>query len=312
MTKVNFKEGIIPDEDLQQIKEKQSAETERLIDQFKPVRPSRYPILVAKIIEDDHKQLKTVFYIEALKGVFDRAGSRPIICVSCLGRYQTGKTSTIAGLTGNWAHMSGDSINEQTDGVTVDGPYELDDFYKRFEINMPKDLFFTGNKGLTPLIFFFDIEGYGGMIHGVKSDVNNSAYIKLCTPFLCISSAFFLMSHQNPDRDEIEKILNVMQISNLTIKSDLKGNGLLKLIIGVTNYGRLLKRRDQPTKKTVEIRIKTATNNLKSGWRGCDMFKEKGILISFSPIVNPANANLFHWTFEFFAQQVNSTISKTL
>ena len=135
--------------------------------------------------------------------------------------YQSGKSTTLAALTGNWGFKSGNGIEEETNGVYADGPFELNHFYERFGIDPLENLFFNGNEYLTPVVFVIDIEGYGGKIHGTVSDVNNEAFVKLCTPFFCLSSAFFFMSYMNQDIEEITKIINITQISNLTIKSNL-------------------------------------------------------------------------------------------
>lgn len=220
--------------------------------------------------------------------------------------YQSGKSTTLAALTGNWGFKSGNGIEEETNGVYADGPFELNHFYERFGIDPLENLFFNGNEYLTPVVFVIDIEGYGGKIHGTVSDVNNEAFVKLCTPFFCLSSAFFFMSDMNPDIEEITKIINITQISNLTIKSNLEGNGGLKLIVGIKNYPFKLKKKDINEQNVLE-QIKCAEKDLANKWYGLDKFQENGIISEYSPMVNPVN-EWFSFTFKKFAEKIIRSI----
>lgn len=145
---------------------------------FNVTMPFREPVQIAYLPKDSNS---INFMYEKFNEVVKRAGSRPIIFVSCLGRYQQGKSSFVQWMSGNLSYGIGNGIKEETNGVFIDGPYEIDYFYKRFDVQMREDIYYGGNQLLSPLIFFLDIEGYGGILHGQDVEHNNK-YLLNCVP----------------------------------------------------------------------------------------------------------------------------------
>lgn len=93
------------------------------------------------------------------------------------------------------------------------------------------------NELLAPLVYFFDIEGYDGNMHGNDIEKNNKAYIEMCTPFLCLSSIFILLSEPNANAQEIYNFFERVKVSKLTTYSNTDdSNGALQLHIVFNKY----------------------------------------------------------------------------
>ncbi|KAH0794510.1 hypothetical protein GPJ56_001535 [Histomonas meleagridis] len=268
----------------------------------------RLPVQVA-VMEKGNQ--KPIFLMEQLKRVLERAGTKPIIFVSALGRYQQGKSSTIAGLTGNLTTKVGDGVKEQTDGVFIDGPYTLDHFYERFRsrkdgrylIKPRNNLSFKRNDTtiMEPVIFFFDIEGYAGSKNDLKYAEQIKAFRDLVVPFMALSSVYFMMADSNPAIDEIKWMIDGLNISSLT-NSDPKGKGHLGLIVPVRKV-------DEPIKKIGFDPANTKTYDKYNEYQnqnfaGSQEIKDIGLNITFIPLYPLNNEKLYIRSFRYFAAKM--------
>ena len=84
----DFETGVAPKEKIDQIIQDSEDLTIGLINtELPPKTESRYPVKVASIVKDENGRLKTEFYLEKLKSLYDRAGTRSIISLAVIGRY---------------------------------------------------------------------------------------------------------------------------------------------------------------------------------------------------------------------------------
>lgn len=282
----DFDSGRIDEIEIQEIRKEDIIN--HLNNHFTKVMPPRHPVLVARI-----ENGKAKFFHKSFINVIKRAGSRPIIfCAGC-GRFQQGKTFIISGLTGNWGHKIGNGFGEQTKGVYIDGPYSIDYFYERFNISGRESIYYQNNKLLTPLVFFFDIEGYGFYNDGNSYE----EYIKMSMPFLCLSSVFLFLSDKNPGVNEIQKYIEQIKISNLTTHSnDSNSNGSLKLLVVLNNY--------YPKIANMDDDIKKLQSDCNKEWNGSILLSKYGIKYEFQPIYayNPCyEKKMFCDSFQRFA-----------
>lgn len=112
----DFENGILNESDLESMDKTQKKIILKLNQHFYPVFPSRQLIQVA-LINKVGQKLKVDYNFEAFNQAVRKAGSRPIIFVSCIGRYQQGKSTIISGLTGNLSYKIGNRLQEETKGV---------------------------------------------------------------------------------------------------------------------------------------------------------------------------------------------------
>lgn len=162
----NFNERIISKSNISSYIKDNNQNNQDINNHFNVNMYSRYPKRVAFITENG-ETLKVEFEYEVFEDVIKSAGIRPIIFVSIIGRYQQGKTTIISGINGNYGNVIGNGYRETTKGVYIDGPYDINYLYQRFNIKLRENIYFDGNELLSPLIFFFDIEGYDGKMHGI-------------------------------------------------------------------------------------------------------------------------------------------------
>ncbi|KAK8841391.1 alpha-actinin [Tritrichomonas musculus] len=309
----NFVTGRIPENVLKEILKQDDLLPRFINNRFQKVVPSRYPVQVAVIPKGSKK---VDFKKNELKTVLERAGSRPIICVSILGSYQQGKSTTLSGITGNYGYAIGNSMNDKTKGVYIDGPYEIDYLYERFNYIPSKENFYLKVDALKPVVFLFDIEGYGGVLHGEEEKKNTDLFIQLCTPFMCISSVFIYLSPAAPQVHEIQTIVDTMRISTLTsVPKDLKEetNGELKMIIPIKSFKILPSREDPYTKDEIEEKIndqlmRQLKDSIKKTWQGKNTLEKSGIHAVFAPLMDKESIRGYTKTFGYLAKDVISGI----
>lgn len=248
----------------------------------------RDPVRVAKINDDT---LKVEFYEDEFHKIMNLAGSRPIISIAGIGGYQAGKSTTLCGLTGNMAYDVGNGHDETTRGVYADGPYDIDYLYERFKVEPREHLLYSKCDDLKPVIYFFDIEGYGGTMHSKDDAKNKELYKQLCSPFTCISSVFFMLLATNPQLDEINTILDTLDIKKLSNNDEQNGNGAIKLVLGIKNYPivrfKKLSSEDELINQINDVNMKQSVEKIK---KECKIFKEleeKGIKTTYSPMFSP-------------------------
>lgn len=304
----NFKDGIIDENELSIFIQNENHVIKKINEYFKVIMAPRYPVQIAYITESDDDFI-VKFNFQEFEEVINRAGQRPIIFVSCLGRYQQGKSTLISGLTGNIGYEIGKGNKETTKGVYIDGPYDINYFYTRFSIKMRKDIYFGGNELLSPLIFFFDIEGYDGIMHGNDIQKNNKAFIEMCTPFLCLSSVFLFLSEPNANINEIKSFFERMKVSNLTTYSNTDdSNGALQLHIIFNKYNDIL----NDGSKNIKKAIQNFKDCYKNEWIGGDSLAHYGIKYDFIPIVQGMrylyDDKSFYYVFYYFALQIIRSI----
>lgn len=309
----NFEQGRIPDNVLNTILKQDDLLPRFINNRFQKVVPSRYPVQVAVIPKGSKK---VEFRKNELKTVLERAGSRPVICVTILGSYQQGKSTTLSGITGNYGYATGNSMNDETKGVYIDGPYDIDYLYERFNYNQSKENFYLKVDALKPVVFFFDIEGYGGILHGEEEKRNTDLFIQLCTPFMCISSVFIYLSPAAPQIHEIQTIVDTMRISTLTsVPKDLREetNGELKMIISIKSFKILPSREDPYTKDEIEEKINDPLmhelkEKIKKTWQGKNSLEKSGIHAVFAPLMDKECIRGYTKTFGYLAKDVISGI----
>lgn len=307
----NFNCGLIPDEKLLDYVKKENFVIKKINEHFKLMMHSRYPVQVAFI----NKDLKVIYKHPEFEKVIKRSGPRPIIFISILGKYQQGKSTLSSAITGNIGYKIGNGRGEETKGVYIDGPYDIDYLYQRFNIKIRDDIYYKGKDLLSPLIYFFDFEGYEGIMHGDDIEKNNKAYIEMCTPFLCLSSIFLLLSDQNPELHEITSFFERVKVSSLTTYSNKNdSNGALQLNIVINKYNEISHNFNNLTKKDIKNAIKKFQKDFKKEWIGNEKLINYGINFDFSPILEGLNPffqdGSFYQIFRYFVKNIVRSIEK--
>ena len=307
----DFENGILNESDLESMDKTQKKIILKLNQHFYPVFPSRQLIQVA-LINKVGQKLKVDYNFEAFNQAVLKAGSRPIIFVSCIGRYQQGKSTIISGLTGNLSYKIGNRLQEETKGVFIDGPYELDYFYQRFQIEKRENIYFEGNEFLSPVVYFFDMEGYGGVMHGNAIDQNNQAFIQMCTPFLCLSSIFIFLTDTNISKEEIKELIERMKVSSLTtFPNSQDSNGALSLLLLFNKHNSIhpsQKSQDPYTFENLKASVNDEENLFSIAWNGAVSLRDYGINYEFSMILEAEPHHFedgsFYDSFQLFSEKV--------
>lgn len=191
---------------------------------------SRDPVKIADIIldtEDNPREVK--FFDERFMEVMkpSKDNGRLIMFVDAIGMFQTGKTTVHKALTRNIAHQVGNAIGEETHGIYIDGPYEINKLITGYGLQ-PKSK--PTNK--TPQVYFLDIEGFDGFKNANNSEAATKLYQKMSIPFIGLSAVHILMVRENEGMTSFENIFSAIQLSELSAKLDAKDYS--KLIFGVT------------------------------------------------------------------------------
>lgn len=305
-----YYDEMILDKDIPNYITENNQVIQKINDYFGINMHSRKPVQIA-YIKNDGNDFKIDYDFPAFEKVLKRAGLRPILFVSCTGRYQQGKTTIDSGITGNLGYKLGNGHRETTKGVYIDGPYDINYLYDRFEVSMRKDIYFGGNELLSPLIFFFDIEGYEGNMHGNDIEKNNKAYIEMSTPFLCLSSIFIFLSEPNANSNEIKNFFERVKVSKLTTYSNNDTNGELQLHIVFNRYNKILNDLDDK-RPNLKLAIKKFQERMKKEWIGVQPLNQYGIKYNFFPIIDglpPYYKNgLFFEVFRYFVKNIIRSI----
>lgn len=304
-----FNDGIIPEEDLLNFITENNQIIQNINNHFKVNMRSRYPKQIS-FIKEVNDELKVEYKNDVFEDVLKRAGSRPIIFISCLGRYQQGKTTINSGISGNLGYVVGNGNKETTKGVYIDGPYDINYLYQRFNISMRENIYFNGSELLTPLIYFFDIEGYDGIMHGDDLERNNKAFIEMCTPFLCLSSIFILLSESNANVQEINNFIDRVKVSKLTTYSNSDdSNGALKLNIIFNRYNSFC---NSKNKNNITSLIPDFQDKMKKEWIGAKKLNDYGIKYEFYPILEGLqqfyDKGWFYEVFQYFVKDIVRSI----
>lgn len=308
----DFNEDIIPQNKMHRYITYNNQINQQINEHFKINMHSRYPRQIAFIKEDGDK-LNVEYNIDMFEHVVSRSGSRPIIFVSCLGRYQQGKSTINSGITGNYGYVIGNGSKETTKGVYIDGPYDINYLYQRFNISIREDMYFEGNEILSPLIYFFDIEGYDGSMHGSDLEKNNKAFIEMCTPFLCLSSIFILVSEPNANVVEITNFFERVKVSKLTTYSNKDdSNGALQLNIVFNRYNSIYKNSKNNKKCDIKKSIKDFQKQMQKQWIGVQALNKYGINHDFYPILEGLDYfcenDMFYDVFKYFVENIIRSI----
>lgn len=105
----NYKDEIIPMNDLPNFITDNNQIIQIINKHYKVNMHSRYPKQIAYITKENGIQ-KVEYKDEVFKQVLSRAGSKPIIFVSILGKYQQGKSTLNSGITANYGYTIGNGF----------------------------------------------------------------------------------------------------------------------------------------------------------------------------------------------------------
>lgn len=156
-----------------------------------------------------------------------KASNRLIMFVVISGMFQTGKTTTLKAITRNVAHVVGQGYEEETNGVWIDGPYEIDTLIREYGFEPKVDL---GSS--SPHVYFLDIEGLCGFKNASNSNEAKILYQSIAIPFIGLSCFNIIMFRQNESQDTLENIFSSLQISDLSqATTDVNKT---KILLGVT------------------------------------------------------------------------------
>ena len=149
---------------------------------------------------------------------------KQLLLVSLIGPYQTGKSSFISQFTGENLVTIGNGSEEQTKGVWIFGPYELNALKRRWGVSeVPGD---------ETKVAFIDTEGFGGET-GKSNDENRILMCQLVAPFLAISQVCIVMHPANIEKasqETLKFILGVAERICSGANSSTYGEGNMKIV----------------------------------------------------------------------------------
>lgn len=214
----------------------------------------------------------------AFQEELSKSGNRSIIFVDVIGQSQVGKTSTIKALTRNNGHKIGNGITEETIGVTIDGPYEMEELFRNQGIQLSTVM----NKS-APLVYFLDIEGYGGFSKGQNLESVIKIYQKFAVPFCGISGVHIILVNEKEGQQSFEIITETLHLSDLCTNSNsyISSN----IIIGVTNVQKKPFGKDftYPNRESSDAIAKKFTNSFQAN----NFLRDISYVIRPLPYIDP-------------------------
>lgn len=269
----------------------------------------RDPVKIADFDLRDPNDPKIVFFDEDFEEVLkpSKDNGRRIMFVDAIGLFQTGKTTTHKALTRNVAHKAGNAIKEETHGVHIDGPYEINDLIVGYGLKPTYDF-----KGKAPHIYFLDIEGFGGFKNANNSEIALKLYQKMTIPFIGLSAVHLLMVCEKEGLSTFENIFSTIQLSDLASNMEF-ANGCNMIFcvtrcqsrpLGVQFSGEITKEiSDKLSDKFIKYYLKNAQLD-----RYGITFRLR-CLPNIDPLFpEPEKIKCFQQAFDIFAQEVYDLI----
>lgn len=194
---------------------------------------SRDPVKIAdiKLTTNNGREIPqdVIFFDDKFVKVLtpSKEAGKLIMFVDAIGMFQSGKTTTHKALTRNTAHKAGNAIDEETHGVWIDGPYEINELITGYVLKPKSNL---TNK--APHVYFLDIEGFGGFKNANNSEASIKLYQKMSIPFIGLSAVHILMVRESEGLPTFESMFSTIQLSELSTNADVFDR--CSLIFGVT------------------------------------------------------------------------------
>lgn len=218
---------------------------------------------------------------QMFRSVISRSKNRPMLFVDALGMPQQGKTTMIKILTRNTAHESGNGRDEQTKGITIDGPYEIEELIKGYGLKPTIDL-----GRAAPHVYFLDIEGYGGFCRGRNYDDAKRIYQKFAVPFCGISGVHVVFISQNEGLHSLATIEDTLNLPALCSGADALSSS--KIIFGVKDVQRMAMDVDftHPDRRSSDL----IGEKLKALYKSINFLSNVNYIVRPLPHIDPTNA----------------------
>lgn len=267
------------------------------------------PVQLVKFTHNEAGKITSAEIDEtAFQEQISKSRNRQILFVDVIGQSQVGKTTAIKCITRNNGHLIGDGIAEETVGVTIDGPYEIEELITGY--GMQSSLSF--NKA-SPHVYFLDIEGYGAFSKGQNYESVIKIYQKFAVPFVGISSVHIVLVTEKEGQQSFETITETLQLSDLCANSNAFSSA--KIAVGVTRvqkrpFGRNF---DNPDRETSNAIARKFTET----FRANNFLRDTSYIVRPMPYIDPCEPDekeiaRFVPAFDLFVEDIFKLMECTL
>lgn len=183
------------------------------------------PRKVAELFKNQAGEFEIKQYKEVLFEAIDECGDDQIMFIPIIGPFQTGKSSFLSVLLENNNIEIGDTIQDQTMGVDILGPVDINVLKSKY--GFPTD----PNRCIK--LFFVDTQGYGGFTAGSNKE-NSINITRLISSFIPLSQIVLLYTLSNVSAISVETLnsfFNLMLICFSSFKAeDLRITNIVRLV----------------------------------------------------------------------------------